>query len=113
MPTRQRGCLVCNKRFFLSSPSQRMCSKRCKTERQRIAKQASRKRSKTPSQLELVYDTGELRRMRKSLIECDQKFKQAIKEGRFEDASYSQTEIPIGGTITKTLHELRQQLPRA
>ena len=108
MPIRQRSCLVCNKRFFLNSPSQRLCSKRCKTERQRIAKQESRTRGKIPSQQNLIHDTRELRLMRKYLIECDTNFKRAIKEGRYEDAPYAQTAIPIGRTRQKTLHELRK-----
>ena len=110
MSTRQRSCLVCNKRFFWDSPSQRMCSKRCRTERQRIAKQDSRKRGKTPTKQELIHDTSELLLMRKTLIECDQKFKRAIKEGRYEDAIYPQTAIPIGRTRQKTLYELRQEV---
>ncbi len=122
MPMRQRSCLICNKRFFLNSPSQKLCSKRCKAERHRQHNRKWRlastkrydlhKKVTQPTQQEVVVDTGDLIRMRAYLKRVDRDFKLAIKEGRFEDASYSPTTIPIRSTCQKTLYELREEFQR-
>jgi len=94
MPTRQRRCRQCRKLFFLNSPTQWMCSKRCSSEKHK-------KCNTLPDSIDQYI-------LRAIYKDSDDAFKRAIKEGRFEDAAFHQKPIPIRKARRKSLHVLRE-----